>query len=161
MANWKDLTDETRHRILVWFCKSIIGDFTELGINVWDQKHFNGPFPRDWEIEGPPSPSCLKSFSSAIQSSRYFYITITRRIAIKRKTTSEILQLIQYRRVRQIEKGSQTKIRKHMMYYEKLQLLKRLTGCFWKNPFLLDDSRFLKTCSRVFQNVNSLFFFPI
>ena len=26
-----------------------------------------------------------------------------------------------------------------MMYYEKLQLLKRLTGCFWKNPFLLDD----------------------
>src|SRR5208282_5498152 len=144
MANWKDLTPELRYQIIYFFCEIVILEFADLATDPWDPKHrhqhrLECRNPYD---EGPKSPLILRQYSSVILISKYFYRTINS-IRIKYKFVNEILQLIQFRRLKQIAKGSRAKCRKRDLRWETLDLTITLVGSWWRNLFIIADLNFV------------------
>jgi hypothetical protein len=128
MAKWHDLPPEVRRLILHRFCSDLVADFTNSHVNPWEtlEYTFESPESGVW----PKHPESLLSFSSALQTCRYFYHTITDDIKLNRESTGVLLQREQHQVIHDIIKEQYDEPASLLV---EVGFLYALAGRFWKN----------------------------
>jgi hypothetical protein len=134
MAKWRDLSPEARRLILLRFCADLVADFNDCHSNPWE----NVDYTFDSEESGawPKHPESLSSFSSALQTCRYFYHTITEDIKLNGQSTGVLLQREQRQVIRDILTRQSDDPASGLV---EVGFLYTLAGCFWKNPIVFED----------------------
>ena len=101
MAQWQDLSQELTRRILDWFSLIVIHEYTDLGLDPWNPRHFPHA-PSSWEaFEAPPSPAPLQNYASAVKTCHYFRNTI-KKLKFQGKAVPKVLQSMQHQRLKQL-----------------------------------------------------------
>jgi hypothetical protein len=134
MAKWHDFPPEVQRLILRRFCADLVVDFTNSHINPWE----NVEYTFDSEESGvwPKQPETLFSFSSALQTCRYFHHTITDDIKLNGESTDVLLQRQQHQVIRDILNRQYDDPASILL---EVGFLYTLAGCFWKNPIVFED----------------------
>ena len=122
MAKWHDLPPEVHRLILRRFCVDLVADFTDSHVNPWETLDY--PFESDESGVWPKHPESLFSFSSALQTCRYFYHTVTNDIKLNGESTGVLLQREQHQVIHDIVNGQND------------DPAAVLAGRFWKNSSL-------------------------
>jgi hypothetical protein len=139
MATWNgSLPWELKHRIFGTFCTTIIEEYNDLQLTAWDPNHFHDGL-YTWASEDPISPPCLRNYSSATKTCREFY-QIIETIEINSISPYETLQQLRYEF---LEKLVGESAKRERLYSNHVGLFKKMTGCFWRNPFVIKDEDLL------------------
>jgi hypothetical protein len=142
MTNWQSLPWELKQRILRVFCSTLIEEFIDLQLTAWDHKHFErGVYT--WASEDPITPPSLRHYSSALHTCREFK-EIIGTIKFTGSPVNETFQTLQHIFLKKLVEESRSDPKREKLYSNHVGLFKKVTGCFWRNPFIIRDELLLE-----------------
>jgi hypothetical protein len=150
MVRWDSLPHDIRLLLLRTFCGEIINDFESLSTSIWDiaddsyfdnEPDFENPPPREW----PPTPAPLKSFMSAITTCREFNHIILQQVKFDGRSPLDVLKGQQLHSVDQLIRTYYDEVSSSVV---NVALYCQATGCFWKNPLIMESNAIIPSVLR-------------